>query len=75
MTLTFNDRRINQTLPLMTPAELKRTLPLLPQHAEVVAQGRQTIIDILDGKDERALVIQGRVRRMPLKLALNMRKN
>ena len=59
MSQVLNDRRISQTHPLMTPAKLKETLPLLPNHADVIDQGRQTIADILDGKDERLLVIVG----------------
>ena len=59
MSQALNDRRISQTLPLITPVKLKETLPLTARHADVVAQGRQTITDILDGKDERLLVIVG----------------
>jgi 3-deoxy-7-phosphoheptulonate synthase len=59
MSQVLNDRRISQTLPLITPAELKEGLPLTSLHANVVAQGRQTITNILDGKDERLLVIVG----------------
>ena len=44
---------------LSLPAELKAQLPLSPQLAEQIAGQRQTIQNILEGKDHRLMVITG----------------
>lgn len=46
-------------LPLITPAELKTELPLTDKAIETVKQGRQTVKNILDGKDKRLLMVIG----------------
>ncbi len=46
-------------LPLITPAELKTALPLSQKAIETVTQGRQTVKNILDGKDKRLLMVIG----------------
>ncbi|RYY79407.1 MAG: 3-deoxy-7-phosphoheptulonate synthase [Moraxellaceae bacterium] len=45
--------------PLITPAQLKAELPLSDAAKSVVLQGRQTIRNILDGKDNRLFVVIG----------------
>ena len=44
---------------LITPAELKRDIPLTDKARETVTGGRQAIEDILAGKDHRVLVVVG----------------
>ena len=50
---------IEAILPLVTPAELKNELPLSPKAIETVTKGRETVRDILDGKDKRLLMVIG----------------
>jgi 3-deoxy-7-phosphoheptulonate synthase len=45
--------------PLPTPADLRRDLPLSGRHAEVVGRGRRDVARILDGRDDRLLVVVG----------------
>lgn len=44
---------------LITPAELKREIPLTDKARKTVADGRQVIENILAGKDHRVLVVVG----------------
>ena len=44
---------------LITPAELKAKLPLSDRARQTVAEGRQAIRDILDGKDQRLFIVLG----------------
>ncbi|WP_339801397.1 3-deoxy-7-phosphoheptulonate synthase, partial [uncultured Marinobacter sp.] len=44
---------------LITPEALKREMPLSDQAAATVTKGRQTIYDIMDGKDHRLFVVVG----------------
>jgi 3-deoxy-7-phosphoheptulonate synthase len=44
---------------LITPAELKREIPLTKKARQTVAEGRQVIENILSGKDHRVLVVVG----------------
>ena len=44
---------------LITPAELKREIPLTDKARKTVAEGRQVIENILAGKDHRVLVVVG----------------
>jgi 3-deoxy-7-phosphoheptulonate synthase len=53
------DRRIEQVVPLVTPALMLHELPLTDQRAEVVTRGRTEIAAILDGDDDRLLVVVG----------------
>ncbi len=46
-------------LPLITPAELKTELPLSEKAIATVTQGRETVKNILDGKDKRILMVVG----------------
>lgn len=53
------DRRIEQVVPLVTPALMLHELPLTQRRAEVVTRGRDEIAAILDGDDDRLLVVVG----------------
>lgn len=44
---------------LITPEALKKEMPLTEKAAATVAQGRQTIYDIMDGKDHRLFIVVG----------------
>lgn len=45
--------------PLITPRTLKADLPMTQAAADTVADGRQVMLDILDRKDPRLLVVAG----------------
>jgi 3-deoxy-7-phosphoheptulonate synthase len=53
------DLRIIGTKEIQTPEELMRELPLSELAANTVAETRQQIYDVLDGKDDRLVVIIG----------------
>jgi 3-deoxy-7-phosphoheptulonate synthase len=53
------DRRIEQVVPLATPAQILRELPLSPEQADVVLRGREDIAAILDGLDDRLFAVVG----------------
>lgn len=55
----IDDVNIEQFIPLVTPAELKTEYPLSEQAYQTVLEGRQTIQNILDGKDKRLFVVVG----------------
>lgn len=44
---------------LITPAEIKKRLPVSAAASHVIAQGRQSVQNILDGKDHRLLIVVG----------------
>jgi len=44
---------------LITPEQLKSSMPLSDKAAKTVAEGRQAIYDILDGKDHRLFLVVG----------------
>ena len=50
---------IQQPEILITPAELKRKIPLTDKARQTVTDGRQAIENILSGKDHRVLVVVG----------------
>ena len=54
-----NDLNIASVQALITPAQLKKDLPLSDQARNSVVNGRQTVRDILDGKDKRLFVVIG----------------
>ena len=62
---------IEQPEILITPAELKRKIPLTDKARETVTEGRKAIEDILSGKDHRILVVVGALY-MILKPLMNM---
>jgi 3-deoxy-7-phosphoheptulonate synthase len=53
------DQRIEQVIPLVTPALMLHQLPLTPDQAAVVLRGREDIAAILDGADDRLLAVVG----------------
>jgi 3-deoxy-7-phosphoheptulonate synthase len=53
------DTRIARVSALTTPADLLERLPLEPELAEVVLRGRAAVTAILDGDDDRLLVVVG----------------
>ena len=55
----IDDVNIEKFIPLMTPAQLKTELPLTDKAHKTVLEGRQTIQNILDGKDNRLLIVVG----------------
>lgn len=60
MAAPFNpDRCVRSVDPLLSPAELKRFDPMLPQQEKLVAGFRKTIREILDGSDARLLAVVG----------------
>ncbi len=56
----IDDVNIESIQPLVTPAELKTELPLTENAYQTVLRGRETIRNILDGKDKRLFVVIGR---------------
>ncbi|MBV9818630.1 MAG: 3-deoxy-7-phosphoheptulonate synthase [Solirubrobacterales bacterium] len=56
---TIRDRRIERLVPLASPQELIEELPLSDAHAEVLLGGRGEVEAILDGRDDRLLVVVG----------------
>ncbi|HCG91500.1 MAG TPA: 3-deoxy-7-phosphoheptulonate synthase [Dehalococcoidia bacterium] len=53
------DINILSTEPLITPAQLLNKYPVTEQAAATVLSGRQQVKDILEGKDDRLIVITG----------------
>jgi 3-deoxy-7-phosphoheptulonate synthase len=53
------DRRIEQVVPLVSPAELLEELPLGPEEEDQVLRSRAEIAGVLDRTDDRLLVIVG----------------
>ncbi|HEX8977270.1 MAG TPA: 3-deoxy-7-phosphoheptulonate synthase [Solirubrobacteraceae bacterium] len=53
------DRRIERLVPLSAPRELIDELPLTEPQAEVLIRGREAAQAILDGLDDRLLVVVG----------------
>lgn len=58
-TTGVRDTRIARVSPLTTPADLLERLPLEPELADVVLRGRADVTAILDGADDRLLVVVG----------------
>lgn len=55
----IDDVNIDKFIPLITPKQLKSEFPLSDAAYHTVKDGRQTIQNILDGKDNRLLVVVG----------------
>jgi 3-deoxy-7-phosphoheptulonate synthase len=53
------DQRIERLVPLVTPQELFNELPLDDQRTQVVLDGRSATHAVLDGDDDRLLVVVG----------------
>ena len=57
--LPIDDLNVSSNETLITPAQLKREIPLTEAAQRTVAHGRQVVRDILDGKDHRLFVVVG----------------
>ncbi|MFH7808751.1 MULTISPECIES: 3-deoxy-7-phosphoheptulonate synthase [unclassified Acinetobacter] len=55
----IDDVNLQSIHPLVTPAELKTELPLTESAYQTVLHGRETIRNILDGKDKRIFMVIG----------------
>ena len=55
----IRDRRIERIEPLNRPSELLAELPLPPAEADVVLRGRKEVTEVLDGEEDRLLVVVG----------------
>ena len=53
------DQRIERLVPLVAPRELIGELPLTDARADVLLRGRGEVQAILDGDDDRLLVVVG----------------
>ncbi|MFC0628316.1 3-deoxy-7-phosphoheptulonate synthase [Kribbella deserti] len=53
------DRRIDKVVPLVTPAELLADHVLDERLTETVLAGRRAVTDVLDGTDDRLMVVVG----------------
>ena len=56
---TTTDLRVRELSPLISPEDLKDELPISPEAAETVVEGRENIENILSKKDSRMLAIVG----------------
>jgi 3-deoxy-7-phosphoheptulonate synthase len=54
-----SDLHVIETRPLLSPAFIKSELPIAPKVAQLVAQTRDRIRQILEGEDKRVLVVVG----------------
>lgn len=55
----IDDRNVSAVTPLVTARTVRATLPLTPAAASLVRTARQSIRDILHGRDDRMLVVVG----------------
>jgi 3-deoxy-7-phosphoheptulonate synthase len=55
----IDDTRIALVRPLMTPALLEERLPATPAHLALVESSRQAISKVLQGQDDRLVVVVG----------------
>ncbi|MBB2945260.1 3-deoxy-7-phosphoheptulonate synthase [Actinoplanes lutulentus] len=53
------DQRIEKVVPLMSPALLHHELPLTTELHDTVLAGRKQVEDVLNGRDQRLLVVVG----------------
>jgi len=58
-TQSIENTHISSEKVLITPTQLKQQIPLSEQGANYIAGARQTISDIIHGKDHRLLVVTG----------------
>jgi 3-deoxy-7-phosphoheptulonate synthase len=56
---SIRDQRIERLVELASPRALIEELPLSDDHAEVLLRGRAEVEAILDGRDDRLLVVVG----------------
>jgi 3-deoxy-7-phosphoheptulonate synthase len=57
--MRLSDLNIDDYQVVVTPSELKKELPLPESVRELVTNSRQTVKDILDGKDDRLFAVVG----------------
>ena len=55
----IDDVNVKSIQPLVTPAELKKELPLTETAYQTVLNGRDTVRKILDGEDKRIFIVIG----------------
>ena len=55
----IDDTRISLVRPLMTPALLEDQLPASPEHLSLVERSRQEISQVLQGLDDKLVVVVG----------------
>ena len=72
--MRLSDLNIEDYQVVITPTELKEELPLPEGTRQLVAKSRQTIKDILDGKDQRLFAVVGPCSIHDTKLALEYGK-
>jgi 3-deoxy-7-phosphoheptulonate synthase len=53
------DQRIAKVVELAPPEKLLEELPLGPERSKAVVRGRQEVVEVLQGKDSRLLVVVG----------------
>ncbi len=53
------DQRIEKVVPLMSPALLHHELPLTTELHDTVLAGRKQVEDVLNGRDQRLIVVVG----------------
>ena len=53
------DQRIAKVVELVAPERLLEELPLGPERSKAVVRGRQEVIDVLQGRDSRLMVVVG----------------
>ncbi|MGH2875451.1 MAG: 3-deoxy-7-phosphoheptulonate synthase [Solirubrobacteraceae bacterium] len=53
------DQRIARLVPLLAPSTLIEELPLADEHVDTLVRGRSEVQAILDGRDDRLLVVVG----------------
>src|SRR5216117_3508907 len=56
---TVRDRRIERVVELVAPVALLDDLPLGDERAAAVVRGREEVAAVLDGDDDRLLVVAG----------------
>jgi len=56
---SLDEHRTTRISPLLSPALLRHELPADDRVAETVTRGRTGVVDVLDGRDDRLLVVVG----------------
>ncbi|RMI29647.1 3-deoxy-7-phosphoheptulonate synthase [Nocardia stercoris] len=55
----LDDQRTLSISPLLSPADVRRAHPITDAHADTVRAGRAATVQVLDGADDRLMVIVG----------------
>src|SRR3954451_5561535 len=56
---TLDEHRTARISPLLSPSLLRHELPIDEAVAETVTRSRAEVVDILDGRDDRLIVVVG----------------